>query len=285
MHLALTGLFRAKGSADVHEEWISAVSAERPDWTREKLARTRALMDLHAVDALVTGYADLIPALELPDPNDRHVLAAAIRGQANVIVTMNLRDFPAEVLRPFGIDSLPASLRPLRRAFFDREAKQVRAQHTTILNSIEDHRRELHGRGNPHSATRQPGHGALRKATRRREPESRFRQPFEILAKAALSNSASDSKEEPIEASTGGKILGSRWWTLLELSAWRRASRDGCFPEIRASQIRVSYRRSKWSVGDRPLTMILHGRISQRFVRLPYGSRNARSPVSMRPAP
>ncbi len=105
MHLALTGLFRAKWSADVHEEWTSALLEKRPDLTREKLARTRALMDLHAVEALVTGYEDLIPGLQLPDPNDRHVLAAAIRGQANVIVTLNLRDFPAEVLGPFGIEA------------------------------------------------------------------------------------------------------------------------------------------------------------------------------------
>jgi predicted nucleic acid-binding protein len=97
MHLALTGLFRAKWSADVHEEWISALLEKRPDLTRDKLERTRALMDLHAVDALVTGYEDLIPGLQLPDPNDRPVLAAAIRGQATVIVTMNLRDFPSVV--------------------------------------------------------------------------------------------------------------------------------------------------------------------------------------------
>ena len=63
------------------------------------------MMDLHAVDALVTGYEDLIPGLQLPDPDDRHVLAAAIRGHADVIVTMNLRDFPADILGPFGIDS------------------------------------------------------------------------------------------------------------------------------------------------------------------------------------
>jgi len=105
MHLALTGLFRAKWSADVHEEWISALLEKRPDLTRAKLERTRALMDLHAVDALVTGYEDLIPRLRLPDPNDRHVLAAAIRGQAEVIVTMNLRDFPSEVVAPFGIEA------------------------------------------------------------------------------------------------------------------------------------------------------------------------------------
>ncbi len=105
MHLALTGLFRAKWSADVHEEWISALLEKRPDLTRDKLERTRALMDLHAVDALVTGYEDLIPGLRLPDPNDRHVLAAAIRGQADVIVTMNLRDFPAHVVGEFGIEA------------------------------------------------------------------------------------------------------------------------------------------------------------------------------------
>jgi predicted nucleic acid-binding protein len=103
MHLALTGLFRAKWSADVHEEWISALLEKRPDLTRVKLERTRTLMDLHAADALVTGYEDLIPRLHLPDQNDRHVLAAAIRGQADVIVTMNLRDFPEEIVRPFGI--------------------------------------------------------------------------------------------------------------------------------------------------------------------------------------
>lgn len=105
MHLALTGLFRAKWSADVHEEWISALLEKRPDLTCNKLERTRALMDLHAVDALVTGYEDLIPGLHLPDPNDRHVLAAAIRGQANVIVTMNLRDFPADVVGAFDIEA------------------------------------------------------------------------------------------------------------------------------------------------------------------------------------
>ena len=81
MHLALTGLFRAKLSADVHEEWISNLLKKRPDLTRDKLERTRMLMDKHAVDALVTGYKDLIPGLQLPDPGDRHVLAAAIRGR------------------------------------------------------------------------------------------------------------------------------------------------------------------------------------------------------------
>jgi hypothetical protein len=104
MHLALTGLFRARWSAAVHQEWIGALLRRRPDLSRERLERTRMLMDLHASDALVTGYEDLIEDLQLPDPNDRHVLAAAIRGRADVIVTANLRDFPADVLGQFGIE-------------------------------------------------------------------------------------------------------------------------------------------------------------------------------------
>ena len=105
MHLALTGLFRARWSADIHEEWISALLRNRPDLTRAKLERTRMLMDEHATDALVTDYQHLIPGLQLPDPNDRHVLAAAIRARADVIVTINLRDFPAETLAAFGIEA------------------------------------------------------------------------------------------------------------------------------------------------------------------------------------
>ncbi len=50
-------------------------------------------MDKHAEDALVTGYEGLIEGLHLPDPDDRHVLAAAIRGRADVIVTVNEWDF------------------------------------------------------------------------------------------------------------------------------------------------------------------------------------------------
>jgi hypothetical protein len=105
MHLALTGVFRAQWSAHVHEEWISNLLKSRPDLTREKLERTRELMDKAAPDALVTGFEHLIPGLTLPDENDRHVLAAAIRCGASVIVTCNLKDFPREALRDFGIEA------------------------------------------------------------------------------------------------------------------------------------------------------------------------------------
>jgi len=97
--------FQAKWSAHIHEEWISNLLQNRPDLTRAQLERTRMLMDKHAVDALVTDYEDLIPVLHLPDPNDAHVLAAAIRGRVDVIVTMNLRDFPASTIGLLGIEA------------------------------------------------------------------------------------------------------------------------------------------------------------------------------------
>jgi hypothetical protein len=63
-------------------------------------------MDRHVPDCLVVGYESLIPALALPDPVDRHVLAAAIHAQAEVIVTYNLSDFPASVLGNFGVEAI-----------------------------------------------------------------------------------------------------------------------------------------------------------------------------------
>ncbi|WP_348266177.1 PIN domain-containing protein [Edaphobacter sp. DSM 109919] len=105
MHLSLTGIFRAHWSPEVHDEWIRNLLKNRPDITRDKLERIRRLMDQAAPDALVTGYEPLIESIELPDPDDRHVLAAAIRCGASVIVTLNLSDFPNAALADFGIEA------------------------------------------------------------------------------------------------------------------------------------------------------------------------------------
>lgn len=106
MRLALTGLFRAKWTEDIHAEWTRNLLANRPDISRDQVDRFKRLMNEHTRDALVEGYQSLIPAIEgLPDPNDRHVLAAAIVGRANVIVTYNLKDFPQPALTPFGIEA------------------------------------------------------------------------------------------------------------------------------------------------------------------------------------
>jgi len=104
LQLAITDLFRAKWTADIHREWIEALLRQEPHRDRTKLERTRALMDSHIRDCLVSGYESQIPTLELPDPDDRHVLAAAIVGRCDAIVTQNLRGFPDTALAPYGID-------------------------------------------------------------------------------------------------------------------------------------------------------------------------------------
>jgi hypothetical protein len=105
MHLAMTDLYRAKWTNEIHDEWMRNVLANRPDLTRIQLERTRELMNSNVRDCLVEGYEKLIPALTLPDPDDRHVLAAAIRSSSSVIVTFNLKDFPAKTLNEFGIET------------------------------------------------------------------------------------------------------------------------------------------------------------------------------------
>ncbi len=87
MRLALTDLFQARWTDQIHDEWTRNVLANRPDVTAESLARCRRLMDEHVPDCLVTGYESLIPTLSLPDPDDRHVLAAALHGGASSIIT------------------------------------------------------------------------------------------------------------------------------------------------------------------------------------------------------
>lgn len=106
MRLALAGLFQARWSADVHREWMRAVLRDHPHIPAERLERLRVAMDLHAEGALVVGYDVLIPTLKLPDDNDRHVLAAAIVGDVDLIVTHNLRDFPGGLLDVHGIEAI-----------------------------------------------------------------------------------------------------------------------------------------------------------------------------------
>jgi len=106
MRLTLERLYQARWSATVHEEWIRAVLRDRPHIPAARLHSLRDAMDAHAQDAVVIDYENLVASLTLPDPNDRHVLAAAIVGHADVIVTRNLRDFPAAALDRYNIKPL-----------------------------------------------------------------------------------------------------------------------------------------------------------------------------------
>ncbi|MGV3527189.1 MAG: PIN domain-containing protein [Candidatus Sericytochromatia bacterium] len=105
MSLAMEDIFRARWTEQIHDEWIRNVLANRPDLNPEQLERTRQLMNAHVDDCLIIGFESLIPSLMLPDPDDRHVLAAAITGRCDVIVTFNQKDFPNSALKTFGIES------------------------------------------------------------------------------------------------------------------------------------------------------------------------------------
>jgi len=103
LRLGQVGLVRPRWTEMIHDEWIRNLLRDNPQLSPERLARTRSLMNEALRDCLVTGYEELIDCLTLPDPDDRHVLAAAIRARAELIVTYNLTDFPAKTLARYDI--------------------------------------------------------------------------------------------------------------------------------------------------------------------------------------
>lgn len=105
IRLAGTGIYHARWTEEILDEVFRNLRAHRPDIDPKKLDRTRYLMCKAVDDCLVTDYEGLIPQLSLPDKDDRHVLAAAIRAGAQVIVTENKKDFPAVVLDKYGIEA------------------------------------------------------------------------------------------------------------------------------------------------------------------------------------
>jgi len=106
LSLSVAGLFRARWTEDIHDEWIRNLLKQRDDLKPEALQRTRQMMDESVPDCLITAYEPFVESLVLPDPNDRHVLAAAIVGHADAIVTFNMKDFPDEVAFKHGIEIL-----------------------------------------------------------------------------------------------------------------------------------------------------------------------------------
>ena len=104
LSLARTEQFRARWTPRIRQEWIAAVLARHPE-QEAKLKRTHEQMETAVRDAIITGYEPLEACLDLPDVNDRHVLAAAIVGRADVIVTKNLKHFPPSALAPYKIEA------------------------------------------------------------------------------------------------------------------------------------------------------------------------------------
>ena len=144
MWLGLSGQFHARWTSEIHEEWKRNLLRNRPDLTADQLNRTVALMNQAIPGGLVTGYEGLIGDLSLPDPDDRHVLAAAIHCNARVIVTFNEKDFPASALKPFGVeaqhpDVFIKNLFELDQAVVVSAAQRQRAQLKNPPLSVENY--------------------------------------------------------------------------------------------------------------------------------------------------
>ena len=105
LRFAEAGLFRARWSEQILEEWTRSLLAAQPH-LEASIRSQREKMAQAFPEAMIEGYEALIPALDLPDPDDRHVLAAAIRAGAAHIVTANLKDLPAEALAPYGVEAV-----------------------------------------------------------------------------------------------------------------------------------------------------------------------------------
>ena len=105
LSLAHQGLYHARWTATINEEWIRNLISNRPDLQAARLHAITQKMARAIPDALITGHEKFIDTIELPDPDDRHVVAAALIGHADAIVTFNLKDFPPAVLSPLGLEA------------------------------------------------------------------------------------------------------------------------------------------------------------------------------------
>jgi predicted nucleic acid-binding protein len=134
IHLAMTDLYRARWSRQIHDEWMRNLLVNRSDLSWEILERVRELMDKHARDAVVSGFESLIDGLSLPDPDDRHVLACAIHSGAEAIITFNLKDFPDSALAQYDI-------RAIHPDEFVSDMLALSPGH--VVQAIQRHRRSL----------------------------------------------------------------------------------------------------------------------------------------------
>ncbi len=136
MLLALLDVIQARWTDEIHAEWIRNVLKMRPDLTEKQLNRTRDLMNSHVRDCVVENYEHLIDKISLPDENDLHVLAAAIKVKAEIILTFNLRDFPNDILKTHNLKAISPD--KLLSNLFDSNADNFNLAFERQLKSLKN---------------------------------------------------------------------------------------------------------------------------------------------------
>jgi len=105
LSFAREGLYQPKWTGQIQEEWIRNLLINRPDLTRIQLEGLVQTMNTAFPDADVRGYEDRITVIELPDEDDRHVVAASLVSESDLIITFNLKDFPPGRLKAFEVEA------------------------------------------------------------------------------------------------------------------------------------------------------------------------------------
>lgn len=133
LELAFHRLYRARWTNRIQEEWINALQRNQPHLSRQALKRTADVMTQAIPDAVIKNYQHAESNLNLPDPDDRHVLAAAIAGRCDTIITNNLKDFPGDILAAEGLtaqdpDTFLSSLYEQHPEVFQKAIRSIRAR-------------------------------------------------------------------------------------------------------------------------------------------------------------
>ena len=160
LSLATAGFFAAKWTTEVEKEWIRSLERQRPDLTGKLNVRRDSMRDAIADwEVPKSAWASLAQGIDLPDPDDCHVLAAAIAGHADCIVTSNLKDFPDSVLFDYGIQAIDPDTFIINQWDLDpvnaiSAFKRMRARRKKPLSSPEDFAYALEVGGLPTTAGR-----------------------------------------------------------------------------------------------------------------------------------
>jgi len=104
LSIAEVGMFKPFWTEKIHEEWTESLLIKRPDLKRKSLDKAVMAMNTAFPDSNIENYESLINTVELPDPDDRHVMAAAVKESTDVIVTINIKDFPDKVASKYDIE-------------------------------------------------------------------------------------------------------------------------------------------------------------------------------------